>query len=87
MSQGQFKEAKTYPLGVNSMYDTLLQTLSKYGINYSNRMKAQELIDDRCIYVEGKEIDISKDIDSILSFKAKEIINSIKKLFPTIQIL
>ena len=58
MSQGQFKEAKTYPIGVNSMYDTLLQTLSKYGINYSNRMKAQELIDDHCVYVEGKEIDI-----------------------------
>ena len=82
MSQGQFKEAKTYPIGVNSMYDTLLQTLSKYGINYSNRMKAQELIDDHCVYVEGKEIDITRDISSILSFKAKEIINSIKQSFP-----
>lgn len=82
MSQGQFKEAKTYPIGVNSMYDTLLQTLSKYGINYSNRMKAQELIDDHCVYVEGKEIDITRDINSILSFKAKEIINSIKQSFP-----
>lgn len=82
MSQGQFKEAKTYPLGVNSMYDILLQQLSKYGINYSNRMKAQEVIDDKCIFVEGKEIDVSKDIDNILSFKAREIINTIKQAFP-----
>ena len=82
MSQGQFKEAKTYPLGVNSMYDILLQQLSKYGINYSNRMKAQEIIDDRCIFVEGKEIDVSDDINGILHFKAKEIINNIKQAFP-----
>ena len=45
-------------------------------------MKAQELIDDHCVYVEGKEIDITRDISSILSFKAKEIINSIKQSFP-----
>ena len=44
--------------------------------------KLEELIDDNCIYVEGKEIDITKDINSILSFKAKEIINSIKQSFP-----
>lgn len=82
MNQGQFKEAKTYPLGVNSMYDILLQQLSKYGINYSNRMKAQEVIDDKCIYVEGKEVDVTKDINTILSFKAKEIVNTIKQAFP-----
>lgn len=82
MSQGQFKEAKTYPLGVNCTYDNLLQELSKYGVNYSNRMKAEEIIHDKTIYVEGKEINVSKDIDNCLSFRAKEILNTIKQAFP-----
>lgn len=82
MSQGQFKEAKTYPLGVNSTYDNLLQELSKYGVNYSNRMKAEEIIADKVIYVDGKEVDIKRDIDSVLSLRAKEVLNTIKQAFP-----
>jgi plasmid segregation protein ParM len=82
MSNGQFKEAKTYPLGVNSTYDVLLQELSKYGVNYSNRMKAEEIIADKTIFVEGKEVDVKKDIDNVLRLRAKEILNAIKQAFP-----
>lgn len=82
MSNGQFKEGRTYPLGVNSTYDTLLQELTKYGVNYSNRMKAEQIISDKVIFVEGKEIDVGKDIDSILNLRAGEIINAIKQAFP-----
>lgn len=82
MSNGQFKEAKTYPLGVNSTYDVLLQELSKYGVNYSNRMKAEEIIADKTIFVEGKEVDVKRDIDNVLRLRAKEILNAIKQAFP-----
>ena len=82
MSSGQFKEAKTYPLGVNSTYDVLLQELSKYGVNYSNRMKAEEIIADKTIFVEGKELDVKKDIDNVLRIRSKEILNAIKQAFP-----
>lgn len=82
MSNGQFKEAKTYPLGVNSTYDVLLQELSKYGVNYSNRMKAEEIIADKTIFVEGKEVDVKKDIDNVLRIRSKEILNAIKQAFP-----
>lgn len=82
MSQGQFKEAKTYPLGVNCTYDTLLQELSKYGVNYSNRMKAEEIIKDNVIFVDGKELDVSKDIDKVLNFRTREILTTIKQAFP-----
>lgn len=82
MSSGQFKEAKTYPLGVNSTYDVLLQELSKYGVNYSNRMKAEEIIADKTIFVEGKEVDVKRDIDNVLRIRAKEILNAIKQAFP-----
>jgi plasmid segregation protein ParM len=82
MSNGKFKEAKTYPLGVNSTYDTLLQGLSKYGVNYSNRMKAAEIIEDKTIFVEGKEVDVTKDIDNVLRIRTKEILNAIKQAFP-----
>ncbi|MGL5381511.1 Alp7A family actin-like protein [Clostridium sp.] len=82
MSQGQFKEAKTYPVGVNSTYDILLQDLSKYGVNYSNRMKAEEIIHDGTIFVNGKEVDVKRDIEEVLDIKSKEIINTIKQAFP-----
>jgi len=82
MSNGQFKEGRTYPLGVNPTYDILLQELTKYGVNYSNRMKAEQIIADKAIFVEGKEVDITKDIDNVLSFRAQEIINAIKQAFP-----
>lgn len=82
MSQGQFKEAKTYPLGVNCTYDALLQEISKYGVNYSNRMRAEEIIRDKSIFVEGKDIDVKKDIDSVLYLRASEILNTIKQAFP-----
>lgn len=82
MSNGQFKEGRTYPLGVNSTYDVLLQELSKYGVNYSNRMKAEQIIADKTIFVDGKEVDVSKDIDNVLSIRAGEIINAIKQAFP-----
>lgn len=82
MSSGQFKEAKTYPLGVNSTYDVLLQELSKYGVNYSNRMKAEEIIADKTIFVEGKEVDVKRDIDNVLRIRSKEILNAIKQAFP-----
>ncbi len=82
MSSGQFKEGRTYPLGVNSTYDILLQELSKHGVNYSNRMKAEEIIADKAIYVEGKEVDVRKDIDNVLNIRAQEIINAIKQAFP-----
>lgn len=82
MSSGQFKEAKTYPLGVNSTYDVLLQELSKYGVSYSNRMKAEEIIADKAIFVEGKEVDVRRDIDNILRIRTKEILNAVKQAFP-----
>ena len=82
MSNGQFKEGRTYPLGVNPTYDTLLQELSKYGVNYSNRMKAEQIISDKAIFVEGREVDVTKDIDNVLSFRTGEIINSIRQAFP-----
>jgi len=82
MSNGQFKEGRTYPLGVNYTYDVLLQELSKYGVNYSNRMKAERIIADKTIFVEGREVDVKKDIDNVLSIRAKEIVNAIKQAFP-----
>ena len=82
MSNGQFKEGRTYPLGVNYTYDVLLQELSKYGVNYSNRMKAERIIADKTIFVEGREVDVKKDIDNVLSLRAKEIVNAIKQAFP-----
>ncbi|EKQ57812.1 MULTISPECIES: ParM/StbA family protein [unclassified Clostridium] len=82
MSNGQFKEGRTYPLGVNSTYDILLQELCKYGVNYSNRMKAEQIIADKTIFADGREIDVSKDIDNVLSLRAGEIINAIKQAFP-----
>ena len=82
MSNGQFKEGRTYPLGVNSTYDDLLQELSKYGVNYSNRMKAEQIIADKTIFVEGREVDVREDIDNVLSLRAGEIINAVKQAFP-----
>lgn len=82
MRNGQFKEGRTYPLGVNYTYDVLLQELSKYGVNYSNRMKAEQIIADKAIFVEGREVDVQKDIDKVLSIRSKEIINAIKQAFP-----
>lgn len=82
MSNGQFKEGRTYPLGVNYTYDILLQELSKYGVNYSNRMKAEQIIADKTIFVEGKEVDVKKDIDNVLNLRSKEIVNAIKQAFP-----
>ena len=82
MSNGQFKEGRTYPLGVNYTYDILLQELSKYGVNYSNRMKAEQIISDKTIFVEGREVDVKKDIDNVLSIRSKEIVNAIKQAFP-----
>lgn len=82
MSNGQFKDGRTYPLGVNYTYDILLQELSKYGVNYSNRMKAEQIILDKTIFVEGREVDVKEDIDNVLSLRAKEIVNAIKQAFP-----
>lgn len=82
MSNGQFKEGRTYPLGVNSTYDVLLQELSKYGVSYSNRMKAEQIIADKTIFAEGRDIDVEKDIDNVLSIRAGEIINAVKQAFP-----
>ena len=82
MSNGQFKEGRTYPLGVNATYDVLLQELSKYGVNYSNRMKAEQIIADKTIFVEGKDVNVAEDIDNILSIRAGEIINAVKQAFP-----
>jgi len=82
MSNGQFKEGRTYPLGVNYTYDILLQELSKYGVNYSNRMKAEQIISDKTIFVEGREVDVKKDIDNVLNLRSKEIVNAIKQAFP-----
>ena len=82
MSNGQFKEGRTYPLGVNYTYDILLQELSKYGVNYSNRMKAEQIIADKTIFVEGREVDVKKDIDNVLNLRSKEIVNAIKQAFP-----
>lgn len=82
MSNGQFKEGRTYPLGVNYTYDVLLQELSKYGVNYSNRMKAEQIIADKTIFVEGREVDVKEDIDNVLSLRSKEIVNAIKQAFP-----
>ncbi|AGF59394.1 MULTISPECIES: ParM/StbA family protein [Clostridium] len=82
MSNGQFKEGRTYPLGVNSTYDVLLQELSKYGVNYSNRMKAEQIIADKSIFVEGRDVNVEKDIDNILNLRAGEIVNAVKQAFP-----
>lgn len=82
MSNGQFKEGRTYPLGVNATYDVLLQELSKYGVNYSNRMKAEQIIADKTIFVEGKDVNVAEDIDNVLSIRAGEIINAVKQAFP-----
>ncbi|MFT8348810.1 StbA family protein [Clostridium saccharoperbutylacetonicum] len=82
MSNGQFKEGRTYPLGVNSTYDVLLQELSKYGVNYSNRMKAEQIIADKSIFVEGRDVNVERDIDNILNLRAGEIVNAVKQAFP-----
>ena len=82
MNNGQFKEGRTYPLGVNYTYDILLQELSKYGVNYSNRMKAEQIIADKTIFVEGREVDVKEDIDNVLNLRSKEIVNAIKQAFP-----
>ncbi|MGL5354582.1 MAG: ParM/StbA family protein [Clostridium sp.] len=82
MNQGQFKEAKTYPLGVNSTYDAILQKLTKYNVNYSNRMKAEEIIKDKTIFANGKEIVVEKEIEEVLSNRALEILKCIQDAFP-----
>lgn len=82
MNQAQFKEAKTYPLGVNSTYDAILQSLTKYNVNYSNRMKAEEIIRDKVIFAHGKDILVDKEIEDVLSYRTREILKCIQDAFP-----
>lgn len=75
---GQWKDGKTYSLGVNSMYDELLQELTKYGVNYTNRFKAKEIIEAGTIFVDGEEIDVTKEIEKIFKKRTKEVITAVK---------
>lgn len=72
-NRGQWKEGKTYPLGVNSLYDNLLQKLVKYGVTYSNRFKAEEIIQEGTIFVDGEEIDVTTEIEELKKKRVQEI--------------
>jgi plasmid segregation protein ParM len=45
-------------------------------------MKAEQIIADKSIFVEGRDVNVEKDIDNILNLRAGEIVNAVKQAFP-----
>lgn len=75
---GEWKKGATYALGVNTLYDNILQSISKHGVSYNNRMKAIDIIKNGYIHTDAGQVNVSQEIIEEFKERVKEIIETVK---------